>query len=79
MLLSQRLIRCEPVSWHQGHGLAERVKALEETGPTALGPALVAAIDLANRRSGGKGAARIVLCTDGLSNGRCSPTELEPQ
>jgi len=49
-------------------GLAERVKALEETGPTALGPALVAAIDLANRRSGGKGAARIVLCTDGLSN-----------
>lgn len=38
---------------------------LEETGPTALGPALATAIALAGQ--GAPGSA-VVLCTDGLSN-----------
>jgi len=45
--------------------LAERVMNLEETGPTALGPALATAIALAGQ--GAPGSA-VVLCTDGLSN-----------
>lgn len=39
--------------------------SLEETGPTALGPALATAISLA--ATGAPGSA-VVLCTDGLSN-----------
>lgn len=45
--------------------LGERVMTLEETGPTALGPALATAISLA--ATGAPGSA-VVLCTDGLSN-----------
>jgi len=45
--------------------LAERVMSLEETGPTALGPALATAIALAS--NGAPGSA-VILCTDGLSN-----------
>jgi len=37
---------------------------LEETGPTALGPALVACLGICSTRPGSK----IVVCTDGLSN-----------
>ena len=45
--------------------LAERVLSLEETGPTALGPALATAIALVG--NGAPGSA-VILCTDGLSN-----------
>ena len=38
---------------------------LEETGPTALGPALVSSIALA--ATGAPGSS-VVLCTDGLAN-----------
>lgn len=39
--------------------------SLEETGPTALGPALVSAIAMAAEGAPG---SSVVLCTDGLSN-----------
>jgi len=39
--------------------------AVEETGPTALGPALVTSIAMA--AEGAPGSA-VILCTDGLSN-----------
>ena len=38
---------------------------LEETGPTALGPALVSAVSIAAK--GGPGST-VILCTDGLAN-----------
>jgi len=39
--------------------------SLEETGPTALGPALASAIALA---ANGNPGSSVVLCTDGLAN-----------
>lgn len=39
--------------------------SLEETGPTALGPALLTSIVLASK---GKAGSSVVLCTDGLAN-----------
>jgi hypothetical protein len=39
--------------------------SLEETGPTALGPALVTAIAMASQGAPG---SSVILCTDGLSN-----------
>jgi len=42
----------------------KRVWDLEESGPTALGPALMLSICIAGRRPAGK----VVLCTDGLAN-----------
>ncbi len=56
--------------------LTKTVRALEEGGQTALGPALIAAIEIAAggaaAADGGDAAAavsgRVVLCTDGLSN-----------
>jgi hypothetical protein len=44
--------------------LEERLFQLEETGPTALGPAVVAALGMCE----GKRGARIVVCTDGVAN-----------
>lgn len=41
--------------------LTERVYDLEEGGQTALGPAVVFALNIASRRQGSK----IVICTDG--------------
>ncbi|CAM9807916.1 unnamed protein product, partial [Laminaria digitata] len=46
--------------------LADRLFALEEGGPTALGPAVVAGLSMLKER-GGRGS-RLVLCTDGLAN-----------
>ena len=45
--------------------LQSKLMSLEETGPTALGPAVVTAIALA-----GEGAAgsTVIVCTDGLAN-----------
>jgi len=46
--------------------LSEALFALEESGPTALGPAVAVALGMA---AGSKGASsRVVLCTDGLAN-----------
>ncbi len=41
--------------------LTERVYDLEEGGQTALGPAVVFALNIASKRQG----SRIVICTDG--------------
>jgi hypothetical protein len=41
------------------------VLAIQESGPTALGPALLAAVGMASQ--GGNGST-VVLCTDGLAN-----------
>ena len=45
--------------------LSEKLMALEETGPTALGPGLASAIALASQGAPG---SSVVLCTDGLAN-----------
>ena len=47
------------------HTLKEKVLSLEETGPTALGPALLVALLLASE--GGAGS-KVIICTDGLAN-----------
>ena len=39
--------------------------ALEETGPTALGPGIVTAIALAGEGAPG---STVIVCTDGLAN-----------
>ncbi|KAJ6227483.1 hypothetical protein M0813_09722 [Anaeramoeba flamelloides] len=44
--------------------LIENLYSLDETGSTALGPAMVVALGIAKERTGSK----IVLCTDGKSN-----------
>lgn len=44
--------------------LTERVYDLEEGGQTALGPAVVFALNIASKRQGSK----IVICTDGKTN-----------
>eukprot|EP00005_Dracoamoeba_jomungandri_P003868 CAMPEP_0174258688 /NCGR_PEP_ID=MMETSP0439-20130205/7635_1 /TAXON_ID=0 /ORGANISM="Stereomyxa ramosa, Strain Chinc5" /LENGTH=635 /DNA_ID=CAMNT_0015342295 /DNA_START=118 /DNA_END=2025 /DNA_ORIENTATION=+ len=44
--------------------ISKRLFSLSETGPTALGPAILVACGLAGETRG----AEIVLCTDGLSN-----------
>ena len=46
-------------------GLVKEVMGLEEGGPTALGPALLAAITMAGA---GKAGSKVVVCTDGLAN-----------
>eukprot|EP00904_Undaria_pinnatifida_P010400 jgi/Undpi1/6490/HiC_scaffold_20.g08969.m1 len=46
--------------------LGDRLFALEEGGPTALGPAVVVGLSMLKER-GGRGS-RLVLCTDGLAN-----------
>jgi hypothetical protein len=43
----------------------EKLLAIEETGPTALGPALIASLGLASK---GKAGSKVIVCTDGLSN-----------
>ena len=45
--------------------LNEKLFSLEETGPTALGPAVVSAISLAGECGTG---STVVICTDGLAN-----------
>jgi len=44
--------------------LKDTLFAIEESGPTALGPAVAVALGMAH----GKPGAKIVLCTDGLAN-----------
>ena len=45
--------------------LNEQLMSLEETGPTALGPALLTGVAMAAEGSAG---SQVVLCTDGLAN-----------
>mmetsp|Transcript_20686 Transcript_20686/g.19698 ORF Transcript_20686/g.19698 Transcript_20686/m.19698 type:complete len:124 (+) Transcript_20686:1161-1532(+) len=45
--------------------LTAKLLALEETGPTALGPALLTSIQLASQGAPG---STVILCTDGLAN-----------
>ena len=45
--------------------LVESLMSVEETGPTALGPALVTAVAMAAE---GNPGSMVVLCTDGLAN-----------
>lgn len=46
-------------------GILKQVFALEETGATALGPAILTAVALASQ--GAKGS-QVIICTDGLAN-----------
>jgi len=55
--------RIRPIS-QSSESLAAALFALEETGPTALGPALVAAVAMAWTARG----SSVVVCTDGLAN-----------
>ena len=45
--------------------LSDKLMSLEETGPTALGPALLTGIAMAAEGAPG---SQVVLCTDGLAN-----------
>ena len=45
--------------------LTDRLMSLEETGPTALGPALATGVAMAAQGATG---SQVVLCTDGLAN-----------
>jgi len=44
--------------------LSSKLWSLEETGPTALGPALLTAVSMAQNSKGSK----VIVCTDGLAN-----------
>lgn len=46
-------------------GLTSRLASLEESGPTALGPAIVFSIAMAGK---GEKGSQIIVCTDGLAN-----------
>lgn len=46
-------------------GLIEKLHAIEETGATALGPAIVTSVCMAAQ---GKPGSTVVVCTDGLAN-----------
>ena len=52
-----------PVS-HSSKILCDKIFGLEETGATALGPALLASIAIASKNRGSK----VILCTDGKAN-----------
>jgi len=45
--------------------LSDKIMSIEETGPTAMGPAVLTAIGLASK---GKPGSTVVVCTDGLAN-----------
>jgi hypothetical protein len=45
--------------------LTEKLLRIEETGPTALGPALLASVGLASK---GRPGSKVIICTDGLAN-----------
>lgn len=45
--------------------LAKKLMSIEETGPTALGPAVATSIAMAGESGAG---SQVVICTDGLAN-----------
>ena len=48
-----------------GKVLIEKLAAIEETGPTALGPAIITSVCMAAE---GNAGSKVVICTDGLAN-----------
>lgn len=54
----------KPIKETKKH-LQQKLMSLEETGPTALGPAVLTAIALAGEGAPG---SSVVICTDGLAN-----------
>lgn len=46
-------------------GLIKKLMNLNETGPTALGPALISSVGMASE---GLPGSRVIICTDGLAN-----------
>ncbi|OMJ70059.1 hypothetical protein SteCoe_32061 [Stentor coeruleus] len=46
-------------------GLIKKLMNLNETGPTALGPALISSVGIASE---GLPGSRVIICTDGLAN-----------
>lgn len=60
--LQNKLVNCVKDT---KENLIEKVLNLTESGPTALGPALISAIGLA---SNGLPGSRVIICTDGLAN-----------
>ncbi|CAG9333239.1 unnamed protein product [Blepharisma stoltei] len=56
--------------------LCQRLLSLEETGPTALGPALLASVCLACQ--GGQGS-KVIICTDGIANVGLGSLETEAE
>lgn len=45
--------------------LTKKLMSIEETGPTALGPAVATSIAMAGENGAG---SQVVICTDGLAN-----------
>ena len=45
--------------------LLNQVGLMEESGPTALGPAIISSVTLASK---GKAGSKVIICTDGLAN-----------
>lgn len=45
--------------------ILERFDKLQEKGQTALGPALLASLEIASK---GKAGSMVIICTDGLAN-----------
>lgn len=60
---NQHLLKL-PISQTE-QALNAKLNSLNETGPTALGPALIAAVGLA---SDGLPGSKVIICTDGLAN-----------
>jgi hypothetical protein len=56
--------------------LCTRLLQLEENGPTALGPALLASVTLAGQAGVG---AKVILCTDGIANVGLGSLETEDE
>mmetsp|Transcript_6738 Transcript_6738/g.12015 ORF Transcript_6738/g.12015 Transcript_6738/m.12015 type:complete len:734 (+) Transcript_6738:2743-4944(+) len=56
--LTQKIADCKET-------LLDKLLRLEETGPTALGPALLASVGLASK---GRRGSKVIICTDGLAN-----------
>jgi len=48
-----------------GKVLQDKIMSIEETGPTALGPAVLTSVALASQGAAG---STVVICTDGLAN-----------
>lgn len=45
--------------------LQKQLHSIEESGPTALGPALLTAVGMASQGAPG---SQVIICTDGLAN-----------
>lgn len=65
-IVQDRLDQFIPTTVAESHqNLSTKLFGLEETGPTALGPALLMSVGLACQ---GKPGSKVIICTDGLAN-----------